>query len=529
VLEGVSQSRLESVILPEYLAKQRWFAGKSRHIKEAEIVDWADLESTNAVLALAKVHFDSGPSDTYQLPLAMVFGEAGDGSRRAVAIASIAGVTAKGSGGVLYDGVFDDKACAALLSLIENASQFNTRNGSIQGVRGQAFQEILGSTNSPLHVRRGSAEQSNTSMLFGDRFILKLFRRLEPGLNPDCEIGRYLTEKTGFDGIPPFAGSIEYLPKGKAETSTLALLQGLVANEGDGWTWATEELERYYETQASTAFPENLRVMLADSLDLSEHPASQTARDHIGPYLDSATALGRRTGLMHLALGTPTNDPAFMPEPLTADDLQNQFDDSRHHAAGIFNLLKESVSRLPDDVIEVAASVLSRRGRILNYLSSVKFDDLQVQKIRIHGDYHLGQVLRVKTDFIILDFEGEPVRSLAYRRSKQCPLKDVAGMLRSFSYAAHGTLLNYTSRHPGDATRLQPWAQLWERLVAAEFLRAYRETARDAKFLPANPGDFRKMLDVFLLDKALYEIFYELNSRPGWVRIPMLGLLSLPL
>ena len=159
----------------------------------------------------------------------------------------------------------------------------------------------------------------------------------------------------------------------------------------------------------------------------------------------------------------------------------------------------------------------------------MKIDGLHTQRIRIHGDYHLGQVLRVKTDFVILDFEGEPARSLAYRRSKQCPLKDVAGMLRSFSYAAYGTLINYTARHPEDLARLEPWALLWERFVAAEFLRAYREAAQGAEFLPVNNTDFRKLLDIFLLDKALYEILYELNSRPGWVRIPMLGMMSLPI
>jgi maltose alpha-D-glucosyltransferase/alpha-amylase len=180
-------------------------------------------------------------------------------------------------------------------------------------------------------------------------------------------------------------------------------------------------------------------------------------------------------------------------------------------------------------VVEIAASVLSRRRRVLDHLGNLKFDGLRTQRIRIHGDYHLGQVLRVKSDFVILDFEGEPARSLAYRRSKQCPLKDVAGMLRSFSYAAYGTLINYTARHPEDLARLEPWAQLWERFVATEFLRAYRETAQGAAFLPASNTEFRKLLDVFLLDKALYEILYELNSRPGWARIPMLGILSLPL
>jgi len=466
-------------------------------------------------------------SDTYQLPLATALGDAGEELRRASPNAGIAPIVSKGATGLLHDGVFDDKTCAELLSLIENARQIKARHGQIQGVRGKAFQEILGRAKAPLQVRRGSAEQSNTSILFGDAFILKLFRRLEAGVNPDCEIGQYLTEKTDFNGIPPFAGSIEYAPAGAAETTTLAMLQGLVANEGDGWKWTVEELDRYYEACAALTFPENARAELGDPLDLSEKPTSQLARDHVGIYLDSAAVLGRRTAELHLALASPTNNLAFAPEPMTPDDLLAQVSDTRRQAAAVFDVLKERVSYLPDEVIEIAASALSRRRRILDYLGQVKFDALRTQRIRIHGDYHLGQVLRVKTDFVILDFEGEPARPLEYRRSKQCPLKDVAGMLRSFSYAAHGTLINYTARHPEDLARLEPWAQLWEQFVAAEFLRAYRDTAQGAAFLPSSKADFRKLLDVFLLDKALYEILYELNSRPGWVRIPMLGLMSL--
>ena len=529
LLEGASRARLEAIALPEYLAKQRWFAGKSRHVKSAMIKDWGEMDASHSALVFLEVQFDSGASDTYQLPMAVIFGEIGDELRRATPNASISSVTSKRGSGVLYDGVFDDKACAVLLSLIENAGQLATRNGHVQGVRGKAFQQILGSADSPLQVRRGSAEQSNTSIFFGERFILKVFRRLEPGQNPDCEIGQYLTEKTGFDGIPRFAGSIEFAPAGSAETSTLAMLQGIVANEGDGWTWTMEELERYYETSASVAFPEGAGGNQTDPLELSERPPSQLVRDHVGIYLDSAATLGRRTALMHLALASPTDNPAFSPETLSGDDLQSQLTEVRQQASGVFELLKESVSHLPDDVVELAASVLSRRRRILEYLANKKLDGLQAQRIRIHGDFHLGQVLRVKTDFVILDFEGEPARSLAYRRSKQSPLKDVAGMLRSFSYAAHGALINYASRHPEGVARLEPWAQLWERVVAAEFLRSYRETASGAKFLPDGPAEFGKLLDLFLLEKALYEIRYELNSRPGWVRIPMLGLLSLPL
>jgi maltose alpha-D-glucosyltransferase/alpha-amylase len=529
LLESMSRERLETVDLPEYLPKQRWFAGKSRHIEATKILDSADLDSSNSALALVEVRFDGGLSETYQLPLAMTFGEVGDELRRAAPNASVAAVVSKRVGGLLHDGVFDDKACAELFSLIENARKLEAHHGHIQGVRSTAFQNILGFAGAPLQVRRGSAEQSNTSILFGDRFILKLFRRLEAGLNPDCEIGRYLTEKTSFTGIPPFAGLIEYVAAASSEHTILAMLQGLVPNEGDGWKWTVEELDRYYETCAALSFPENIGGELGDPLDLSERPTSQLARDHVGIYLDSAAMLGRRTAELHLALASPTDDPAFAPERLTADDLQAQLADSRQQAVGVFDLLKERVSYLPDEVVEIAASVLSRRRRVLDHLGNLKFDGLRTQRIRIHGDYHLGQVLRVKSDFVILDFEGEPARSLAYRRSKQCPLKDVAGMLRSFSYAAYGTLINYTARHPEDLARLEPWAQLWERFVATEFLRAYRETAQGAAFLPASNTEFRKLLDVFLLDKALYEILYELNSRPGWARIPMLGILSLPL
>jgi maltose alpha-D-glucosyltransferase/alpha-amylase len=429
----------------------------------------------------------------------------------------------------LYDGVFDDNFCLKLLSLIENSRELPAHHGSMRGERGKSFQDILGSAGMPLQVRRGSAEQSNTSIVYGDRFILKLFRHEESGVNPDAEIGRFLTEKTSFDRIPPFAGSIELKPSSDSETATLAMLQGLVANEGDGWKWTVEELDRYFEACAPLRFPEDANNPLRDPLDLSERPVSQLAKNNLGIYLDAAATLGRRTAELHLALASRPDDPAFAPEPFTAENLQALLADFRRHASQVLDLLKERVSYLPDDVVEIAAAVLSRRRRILDHFGAMGLNGFETQRIRIHGDYHLGQVLRVKTDFVILDFEGEPARSLEYRRAKQCPLKDVAGMLRSFSYAAYTSLLNYTARHPEDLTRLEPWAQLWERSAGAAFLRAYRETARGTEFLPAASSDVQKPLHAFLLDKALYEISYELNARPEWLRIPLLGIMSLPL
>jgi maltose alpha-D-glucosyltransferase / alpha-amylase len=537
ILEGIGRLRLETVELLEYLPKQRWFAGKSRGIKSIRIADWIPLngalnapsDASQSALVLVEVEFDTGPPDLYFLPLATSFGDAVNELQRTAPNAVIAPVLSQRGAGLLYDGAFDDQTCALLFSLIENASGVNARHGVVRGIRGKAFLDLVAPAEKRLQVRRGSAEQSNTSILFGDRFILKLFRRQEPGLNPDAEIGQYLTEKTNFNQIPPFAGSIEVdgLTATDGKLANLALLQGLVANEGDGWKWTLEELDRYYETCAPLPFPEKLRGELQGPLELSENPPTQVALDHLGLYLESSAILGRRTAELHLALATPTDDPAFAPEALTDVDLNAQFAGIRRHSSSVLDVLKERLSHVPDEVVEVAASVLSRRRQIFDHFGSLNGDFQPTQKIRIHGDYHLGQVLRVKTDFVILDFEGEPARPLAVRRSKQCALKDVAGMLRSFGYAAYAGLMNYTARHPEDLTRLEPWAQLWERSAGAEFLRAYRGAAQGADFLPPKDADFRKLLNVFLLDKALYEVLYELNSRPTWVRIPLVGIMSL--
>jgi maltose alpha-D-glucosyltransferase/alpha-amylase len=351
-----------------------------------------------------------------------------------------------------------------------------------------------------------------------------LFRRFQAGPNPDSEMERFLTEKARFDRVPPFAGEIDYEP-GAPGPATLGLLEGLVENEGDAWKWTIEELERYYEACAPTAFPEEATVS-EDLVTLSETPLSQLARDHVGLYLESAATLGRRTGQLHRALATPTDDPAFQSEPLTEQNLQQLLDSWREQAVDVFNVLKENVSRLPDDAVEQAALVLGRRREFLSRLRLPAAEAGQGMRIRIHGDYHLGQILRVKTDFMILDFEGEPSRPLAERRAKQSPLKDVAGMLRSFSYAAYATLMNWSARRGEDAARLEPWARLWERSAAAEFLRGYREATAGADFLPADPVVFRRMLGGFRLSKALYEVLYELNNRPAWVRVPLMGILS---
>jgi len=528
LLEGAGRYRLESSLLPDYLAKQRWFGGKTRHIRSTRIADWMVLPDSDAVLALVEAQYEKGEPDTYFLPLSVLFGKDAEQLRETFPNAIVSSAISTRGSGFLYDGIYDDRACTAFLSFIEHAKQAPARNGMIRGVPGAEFAALRGPAENALAVRRTSAEQSNTSLLYDDQLIMKLFRRQQRGPNPDCEIGRYLTEKIHFDGIAPFAGAIEYVPA-DGESATLAMLQGFVANQGDGWTLTLEELSRYYENSASAAWPDGGSAAVAELMDLAEQEPSQLAREHVGIALDSAAMLGKRTAYLHLALASSTEDPAFTPEAMAASDVETLVAGLRKEAVRVLDLLKDSVAGLPDDFIDLVGLVLSRRSQILNSFRLAAEDATLGQRIRIHGDYHLGQVLQVKTDYVILDFEGEPARPIEERRVKLSPMKDVAGMLRSLSYAAYSGLIAHTARRPEDWDSLEPSARLWERSMGAEFLRAYRNTAQDARFLPSSDDGFRQLLAIFLLDKALYELSYELNNRPTWVRVPLLGLLSLPL
>ena len=465
---------LEASVLAEFLQKQRWFGGKSRHIEKVRVTDWAEFH--RAAMMFLEVSYTSGPSDSYFAPLIM-------------------------NNGVLQDALQDDEFCAALLTL----NELPTRRGKIEGQVTEAA-----SDSASLPIRRGSAEQSNSSIIYGDRLILKLFRRQRPGQNPEIEIGRYLTETAHFDRVPRYEGSLHYVTESE-QPSAVTIVQGLVANEGDGWKWTIEELERYYENSARTQVPDD----------------PQSAREHVSVYLEAAGALGRRTAELHLALAGDGTDPAFAPELLTPKDVEAMTGQLRDESSRAFDLLKSNFAGLPDELLEMAGMALGKRRQLIDRLHPPRTDHDYGKRIRIHGDYHLGQVLRTKNDFVILDFEGEPARSLEYRRTKYSPLKDVAGMLRSFSYAATATLMTYTTRHPEDFDSLQPWAHLWEQAVRAEFLAAYQRIASPAGIVPHGEEEFRWLLDTYLAEKTMYELMYELNNRPTWVRIPLIGILAL--
>jgi maltose alpha-D-glucosyltransferase / alpha-amylase len=525
VLEGKGRRELEETILRAYIIRQRWFGAKSRVITGTKIEDWVVFNNGTSALAFIGIQYADGESDTYLVTLGLLFGRAADALREESPNALLARVVTPSDIGVLHEAVFNDSASEALLAIIAGHTELPTRDGVIQGMPSTTLAQLRGPARDT--PRRGSAEQSNTSIIFGDHLIMKLFRRQQFGPNPDTEIGSYLTESAHFTHIAPFGGSIQYTRKGQ-EPATLAMLQGLVSNEGDGWGWTLEELDRYFEASAAESFSaDGLPAAEPTLLQLSRAQETPYAREHVGPYLDAAALLGKRTAEMHVALAQRTSDPAFSPEPLSVKDIEALRVDLIQHAANAFDALKANVARLPDTVLERAGLVMSRRTVVLDRLRQLATQPTDALRTRIHGDYHLGQVLRSKGDFVILDFEGEPARSLAERRTKQSPLKDVAGMLRSFSYAAFSALIKYSTRRPEDFSRLEPWARLWEQSVSSAFLRTYYESVQGVPVIPSDPQQFAQLLEAFVIDKALYELTYELNNRPNWVVIPLTGILAL--
>jgi len=316
------------------------------------------------------------------------------------------------------------------------------------------------------------------------------------------------------------------------------MLQGLIENEGDGWQWTLDEIARYYESAVTCPTPQNIgkQPSFLDPFEKeTESEAFKLAREHAGFYLDAAALLGRRTAEMHLALATKTDNPAFIAEPFSPADLEADATRIDGQIVRTLDALKRGMSQLADDAtVDSAALILSRRIDLFaraNIITASAASDCG-RRIRIHGDYHLGQVLRSRGDYVILDFEGEPARPLHERRAKQSPLKDVAGMLRSFSYAAYAGLNAFTQRRPpnneADVRNLDAWARLWQNTVSTEFLHGYRQAISANPALIPHAQQAHILLNAYLLEKALYELLYELNNRPAWVRIPLAGILALP-
>jgi maltose alpha-D-glucosyltransferase/alpha-amylase len=541
ILSGSGLQLLER-LLPAWLCRQRWFGAKVRSLRSVHVQDsfFLGSEPPNTAIVLLEISYDDAnpatPPDLYQLPLSISTGDEAEILQADFPGSIIASLSTPMGAAVVHDATVCEDLRQAILRRIEADALLPAANGTLRAQPSTVFTDVRGE--GPLPGRLGSAEQSNTSILYGQRLILKLFRRLQPGQNPDSEIGRFLTEVAHFPRIAPFCGEMRLTPASTdsnpgPEPITLAMLQGLVENEGDGWQYTLDQLSRFYEVCAALPPPQETGVPPTFTADIA---IPIQAREYAGHSLDAAALLGRRTAELHLALATPTDNPAFTAEPFTIADVEADAIGIESQIGLSLDALKHSMARLPDDsIVDTAARVLSMRLELLARPAALRTSNPSSsagQRIRIHGDYHLGQVLHSRNDYIIIDFEGEPARPIAERRQKHSPLKDVAGMLRSFSYAAFAGLNIFLERRPSGSTgqlrNLQAWSTLWENAVTTEFLRSYRGTISKQPELLPEPVRAQALLNAYVLEKALYELLYELNNRPHWVRIPLAGILALP-
>jgi maltose alpha-D-glucosyltransferase / alpha-amylase len=525
VLDGNVRTLLERDLLVPFLQRQRWFGSKARPVRTARFADWGLLRrgAQPLFLSLVNVEFEDEGRAQYLLPLtAYAYPEAQWLAEKApqAVLANITGARR----GILFDAWLDDDFARALLETLERGGSIATRQGTIRGLPGRELAALRG--DGDLRIARMSTEQSNTSIVYGDRLIMKLFRRLEPGINPDFEIGRHLTERVGFRRVPALAGAFEYAGPGE-NPATMAMVQEMVESQGDGWTHATDEVKRFYELVQPRPVPPDPPPAAYADLAAAEPPKG--IREVMSGYLRTALTLGQRTGEMHIALASDASDQAFAPETFEKKDLDAITAGTIGQAQRALDALEKALSgeSLPPELVARAEDLLNARERVFEQIRSAPALEFSATKIRVHGDYHLGQVLWTEGDFFILDFEGEPARALHERRMKQSPLKDVAGMVRSFSYAAHAGLFALGVARPDQVENLEPWAQLWHTWATGAFLQGYFITVDRALFLPAEPSQRDALLRLFVLEKALYELNYELNNRPEWVRIPMLGILDL--
>ena len=525
---GEARESLEAV-LPSFLRQARWFGGKGRAISRARIHDALPIRSRGALLGYLTLVLveQEGGSELYTVPLALAQGQRAEDIRHqhGLGIAELDHVEGADEGrGLLYDALADEAFTAALLDAIRRGRTVQGRQGALVPSRSRALRDVIEGEPAPV-PRLRALEQTNTSIVYGDRAVLKIFRRPGEGVNPDLEIGRHLTDRVGFAHTPATLGALEY---GTARESrrTIGILQGWVENEGDAWSLTLDLLQEYLEHALARREPAP-----SDEIHLiggADPPIE--AIDALGTYGEMARLLGERTADLHLSLATHLQDPDFEPEPFGKLYQRARYQSMRNTATRSLDLLEQHLSALPEAAALDARQILGARTRIDDIFRSLVGKRLGGRRTRCHGDYHLGQILYTGRDFVILDFEGEPARPITERRLKRSPLVDVAGMLRSFDYASWYWLIKAATEgivRVEDVAPLEPWARLWSRLVSRLFLEAYRPPVQAAGLLPGDDVEVSEFLHVLMLEKSLYELGYELGHRPEWVGVPLRGVVEL--
>ncbi|HEX6223215.1 MAG TPA: alpha-amylase, partial [Chryseolinea sp.] len=357
--------------------------------------------------------------------------------------------------------------------------------------------------------------------------FLKFFRQVDRGVNPDLEINKFLTKQGRFNNVPAFIGAIEW--KYENGGMVLGIMQEVIENSTDAWTYILDRLDDYNErilSQQQVLDHPALSGSIFDPVDYEQMPAVMKELLE-APVAERARLLGQRTGEMHLALAAGVDDPNFKPEAYSLHYQRSLFAGFQSLVRGTFNNQDRNLKNLAPDVRQEAEEVLGMKDVILKLFKNIYKKKVDTDKIRIHGNFHLGQVLFTGKDFVITDFEGEPARSYSERRLKRSPLRDVASMIRSFHYAAYGGLFLDNQIRKEDIAKLVPYAEQWYHYMSGFFMKAYLETVKGSGFIPRSKEDIQILVTTFLLEKAIHELNHELNNRPDWVVIPLRGIKEL--
>ncbi|MDO8988054.1 MAG: maltose alpha-D-glucosyltransferase [Sideroxyarcus sp.] len=501
--------KLQHRVLAPYLEAKRWFAAKGHPVKRIELTGQDELNTADGswLLTLIEVHCEDLSAQTYFLPLSICWEDETDEDKmHALAPWTLARVRQHARTGILYEAFGDDNFCRALVRSMGANTDIEIGTSRFEFRSFSAFAQLAAGIETP--VRHPALEQSNTAVYFDNQLFLKGYRRLQDGTNPEAEVGRFLTEVSPYPHIAPVAGVLE-LRQADGRNMTLALLQAYVENQGSGWNYAVDYLAGY----------------LIDQLGQSELQLAREDTGVHGFFLTIMEVLGTRTAELHRAFCRKTGDAAFDPEPITPDDTGAWSKQLHAEAIATLDHLEALRDSLPADVHAATDRLLALRPALLDRISPQALEGIQASKMRYHGDYHLGQVLRVQNDFVITDFEGEPARPLSERRQKHSPLRDVAGMLRSFSYVSAVAVNRATAERPGDRSRAGPLVRQWEDETANAFLNSYRAAIAGCEAWPADAAQAERLIDFFVIDKALYELRYEMDNRPEWLSIPLFSLL----
>ncbi len=495
---------LEREALPAFLSTRRWFAGKSARLARARLTGSIDWRTTRGrwLLATVAAELDDGTVQRYFLPLSLIW-EGSEAEAESGNAGIVAKVRQRAQAGVLVDAFEDAAFCRSLAEAVRAEARLEGDGQRLEFSCTAAGRERL---DPPLDglPRTTTEGHSNTGVLLGDQLFIKGYRLMREGISVETEMSRYLSETAGYPHVAPFVGSFA-LHESDGKPVPLGAVQGFVRNQGDAWGYTLEALDRWRERLGDGETGESV--------------------EQLGLHRARMGQLGRRIGELHKALASPTDDPAFAPEPIRDLDLEKWSRSAQSELQSTLARLKKLRGSLSAGDRALADAVLGARKSLDARLAPPAAAALAATRTRHHGDLHLGQVLLVRDDFMVIDFEGEPARSVAERRRKHSPLRDVAGMLRSFAYAAGAARQRAQAGPGGRAEALEEALEAWCAEVSEAFLDGYLEGVAGASSWPKSLRAAQRLLDLFVVEKALYEVRYELDNRPDWVGIPLAGLL----